>query len=92
MMMKLFAFLCLLSVMQNAWSLPVTLDDIKDNLVTCGVEWTDDSLACVKGMATSTDLTGIDISDVADTLAMCGFSWDTNSAKCLSKWLPNTTR
>ena len=87
-MMKVFAALCLLSIIQSAWSLPVSLADINDNLARCGVEWTDESLECIKGMI-PTSSEGIKIEDVVGTLQICSVSWDENSAKCLSKWLPN---
>ena len=87
-MMKVFAVLCLLSIIQNAWSLPVSLADLNDNLARCGVEWTDESMACIQGMIPAS-IEGLAIADVVGTLQICSVSWDENSAKCLSKWLPN---
>ena len=88
-MMKVFAALCLLSIVISTWSLPVSLNDVKDNLKQCGVKVTKESLDCLKEMASSTAVEGIDIESVAWALGYCGVSWNENSLKCLSKWIPN---
>jgi hypothetical protein len=88
MMMKLFVALGLLSIIQSAWSFPVSLADLNDNLARCGVEWTDESFACIQGMIPA-NLEGIKLEDVVGTLQICSVSWDENSAKCLARWLPN---
>merc|ERR1712241_1084163 len=95
--MKVFAALCLLFVIQTAstFTLP-SEDDVLDTLEDCGVSWDDGSLDCALdfvhgqvGMRMLDAMFDVDWDMVLDGLGQCGFAWEDDTLECLQAFVPD---